>query len=102
MFIRKSQYRALMDQLNELKQENEQLERKLTELVNENIELEKKLKQKHMDNLVELLDSEEYKYAILVKDLFPVVYNDGRIEKGIRSVTFEANCSEIPRITIEK
>lgn len=81
MFIRKSQYRALMDQLNEL---------------------EKKLKQKHMDNLVELLDSEEYKYAILVKDWLPVLYNDGRIEKGIRSIEFEAHCGDIPKIIIEK
>lgn len=88
MFIRKSRYIALKDHLDELEKENEQRK--------------EQLKQKHMDNLVELLDSEEYKYAILVNDWFPVVYNDGRIEKGIRSVTFEAHCSEIPRITIEK
>lgn len=74
----------------------------LDELVNENTELEKKLKQKFIDNLVELLDSEEYKYAILVKEHTPIVYNDGRIEKGVRSIEFEAHCGEMPRIMIEK
>lgn len=88
MFIRKRQYLALMNHLDELEQENEQLE--------------VQLKQKHIDNLVELLDSEEYKYAILAKDWFPIVYNDGRIEKGVRSIEFEAHSSDIPRITIEK
>lgn len=88
MFIKKSQYLALKDNLDEL--------------VNENTELEKKLKQKFIDNLVELLDSEEYKYAILVKGYTPIVYNDGRIEKGVRSIEFEAHCDDIPKIMIEK
>lgn len=88
MFIKKSQYLALKDHLDEL--------------VNENTELEKKLKQKFIDNLVELLDSEEYKYAILVKGYTTIVYNDGRIEKGVRSIEFEAHCGEMPKIMIEK
>lgn len=88
MFIKKSQYLALKDHLDEL--------------VNKNTELEKKLKQKFIDNLVELLDSEEYKYAILVKGYAPIVYNDGRIEKGVRSIEFEAHCDDIPKIMIEK
>ena len=88
MFIKKSQYLALKDHLEELE--------------NKNTELEKKLKQKFIDNLVELLDSEEYKYAILVKGYSTIVYNDGRIEKCVRSIEFEAHCGEMPRIMIEK
>lgn len=88
MFIRKSRYIALKDELEDLKKENKQLENKL--------------KQKRMKNLVELLDSEEYTYAILVKDYFPIVYNDGRIEKHIRAISFAANVDEVPRISIIK
>lgn len=81
MFIKKSQYLALNDHLDEL---------------------EKKLKQKNMNNLVELLDSEEYRYAILVKNYVPIVYNNGRIEKDVRSINFETQLGNIPILTIEK
>lgn len=81
MFIKKSQYLALNDHLDEL---------------------EKKLKQKNMNNLVELLDSEEYRYAILVKDYVPIVYNNGKIEQGVCSILFESHLDDVPRITIKK
>lgn len=91
MFIRKNRYIALNDHLDELEEQNEQLEEQL-----------KQLKQKNMNNLVELLDSEEYRYAILVKNYVPIVYNNGRIEKYVRSIEFESHLGDIPRITIEK
>ena len=55
-----------------------------------------------MNNLVELLDSEEYRYAILVKNYVPIVYNNGRIEKDVRSIKFETQLGDIPILTIEK
>lgn len=88
MFIRKSRYIALNDHLDELEEQNEQLE--------------EQLKQKNMNNLVELLDSEEYRYAILVKNYVPIVYNNGRIEKDVRSIKFETQLGNIPILTIEK
>lgn len=88
MFIKKSQYLALNDHLDELEKENEQLE--------------EQLKQKNINNLVELLDSEEYRYAILVKNYVPIVYNNGRIEKDVRSIKFETQLGNIPILTIEK
>lgn len=91
MFIRKNRYIALNDHLDELEEQNEQLEEQL-----------KQLKQKNMNNLVELLDSEEYRYAILVKNYVPIVYNNGRIEKDVRSIKFESHLGDIPILTIEK
>lgn len=88
MFIKKSQYLALKDHLDELEKENEQLE--------------EQLKQKNINNLVELLDSEEYRYVILVKNYVPIVYNNGRIEKDVRSIKFETQLGNIPILTIEK
>lgn len=88
MFIRKSRYIALNDHLDELEEQNEQLE--------------EQLKQKNMNNLVELLDSEKYRYAILVKNYVPIVYNNGRIEKDVRSIKFETQLGDIPILTIEK
>ena len=95
MFIRKSRYIALNDHLDELEEQNEQLEE-------QNEQLEEQLKQKNMNNLVELLDSEEYRYAILVKNYVPIVYNNGRIEKDVRSIKFETQLGNIPILTIEK
>ena len=61
-----------------------------------------KEKEKASNNIEKLLRRQDYQYAILVKGYATIVYNDGRMEKGVRSIEFEAHCGEMPRIMIEK
>ena len=99
MFIKKSQYLALKDHLEEEKKKSIMLQERIDAL--ETLSRLKE-KEKASNNIEKLLRKQDYQYAILVKEHTPIVYNDGRIEKGVRSIEFEAHYDEIPAILIEK
>lgn len=95
MFIKRSEYNKLKDSLEEAKRMNERLN-------NEQRYLRRQLKQKNTDDIANQLDSDEYTYAILVRNADVIVYNEGRIEKNIRSISFVADSKSLPTLTIIK
>lgn len=84
MFIKRSEYNKLKESLEEAKRINEEL------------------KQKNTDDIANQLDYEEYNYAILVRDNDIIVYNEGRIENHIRSISFVADFGSLPTLSIIK
>ena len=100
MFIKKEKYNKLQVELKEEKKKAIMLQERIDAL--EALSSLKE-KEKASNNIEKLLKKQGYRYAILVKNYESCeLYNDGRIEKGLRSIGFEAHCGEIPRIMIEK
>lgn len=99
MFIKKSQYLALKDHLEEEEKKAIMLQERIDAL--ETLSRLKE-KEKASNNIEKLLTKQDYQYAILVKNYVPIVYNNGRIEQGVYSINFESHLGNVPRITIEK
>lgn len=99
MFIKKSQYLALKDHLEEEEKKAIMLQERIDAL-----ETRSRLKEKEKasNNIEKLLTKQDYRYAILVKGYTTIMYNNGRMDKNIHSVTFESHVGDVPRITIKK
>ena len=94
MIITKKHYKKLQREVDNLKKE-------LVETKRENEKLRYLSETTKKEELSKKLN--EYKYAILVDKYNDVkLYNDGRFERGVMSIEFEASLGEIPTIQIYK
>lgn len=100
MFIKKEKYNKLQKELEEEKKKTIMLQEKINALETFN---SLKGKEKAKSNIESLLRKQGYQYAILVKNYADVkLYNDGRIEKGVRSIDFSSSGGYVPELTIKK
>lgn len=87
LFRSKREYNALYEQLMEVQREKAELQKKVHKLRKQNME--------------EFLN--EYRYAILVDENYRAgLWNDGRVEEGVREIRFFVTPNTIATLEIEK
>lgn len=72
------------------------------ELYDKVFKLEKEIEDLKKRQSTEVL--KDYEYAILVsrEKSYPIIWNDGRFEKGVRTITFLSVPGSLPELTIKK
>lgn len=98
MFIKKEKYNKLQEELEEEKKKTIMLQERIDAL-----EVLSRSKEKATNNIEKLLRKQGYKYAILVKNYTTCdLYNDGRMESGVRELSFTVRPGSIPCLEIIK
>lgn len=102
MFIKKEKYNKLQKELEKEKKKTIMLQERIDTLEEVLSRLKDKEKEKASNNIEKLLRKQGYKYAILVKNYTTDLYNDGRMESGVRELSFTVRPGSIPCLEIIK